>query len=202
MAHHFIALEQRLCRASSWQSGLVEAFGPLEARKAGALLRVWACISAVFVILGCTSTKMLPRGASSALVGSELPEFRHKTLRGESLHSAAFRGRPLVVKFFADYCEPCKRTLPAMERMHRERPDVAFVGVSEDDHAMTAERTVAAYALSFPVLHDAGKELSERFRIRALPATFVIDRHGVVRWVGGPEQSEHDVAEAIRMVAE
>jgi peroxiredoxin len=145
---------------------------------------------------------MLPQGATNGLVGNALPEFRGATLAGTELDSAELRGKPVVVKFFAEYCVPCQRTLPAVERLHRARPDVAFVGVSEDDRAATAEAIVKEYGLSFPVLHDASKELMQSFRIRELPATFVVDRHGVVRWVAGPSQSERDLDEALRLVAE
>jgi peroxiredoxin len=145
---------------------------------------------------------MLPQGATNALVGHALPSFRGATLSGGDFDSAELRGKPVVIKFFAEYCVPCQRTLPAAERLHRSRPDVAFVGVSEDDRAATAEAIVTKYGLSFPVLHDASKQLMETFRVRELPATFVVDRHGVVRWVAGPAQSERDLDEAVRLVAE
>jgi peroxiredoxin len=145
---------------------------------------------------------MLPQSATNALVGSELPDFRGATLAGAELDSVDLRGKPVVIKFFAEYCVPCQRTLPAVERLHRARPDVAFVGVSEDDLAATAGDIVAKYGLSFPVVHDASKELMQSFRVRELPATFVVDRHGVVRWVAGPAQTEQDLDEALRLVAE
>ena len=145
---------------------------------------------------------MLPQGATNALVGEELPAFRGATLTGAALDSEELRGKPVVIKFFAEYCVPCQRTLPAVERLRRARPDVAFVGVSEDDRAATAAAIVTKYGLSFPVLHDASKQLMETFRIRELPATFVVDRQGVVRWVAGPAQSERDLDEALRLVAE
>ncbi|HVJ21588.1 MAG TPA: TlpA disulfide reductase family protein, partial [Polyangiaceae bacterium] len=105
-------------------------------------------------------------------------------------------------KFFAEYCEPCKRTLPAAERLHHEHPEVTFVGVSADDYAATARAIRKLYGLSFPIVHDTGRSLQGRFRVTELPVTFVVDRAGVVRWVGGPAQSEKDLAQAIEVLRE
>lgn len=105
-----------------------------------------------------------------------------------------------MVKFFAKYCEPCTRTLPAAEQLHRKHPKVAFVGVSEDEYPSDAEELIASYGLSFPVIYDRGNVLAGRFRVTEMPATFVVDRAGIVRWVGGPGQSEDDLTAALAAV--
>ncbi len=105
------------------------------------------------------------------------------------------------MKFFADYCAPCKRTLPAAERLHEQNPGVAFIGVSEDSDPATARALVRRMGLSFPVVRDQDNVLAGRFRVTAMPITFVIDRRGVVRWVGGPAQTEPELAQAIAAVA-
>jgi peroxiredoxin len=126
-----------------------------------------------------------------------MPDFRRRTLAGSELDTKALRGRVVVVKFFAEYCAPCTRTLPAVENLSRELESVQFIGVSEDERRATAESLVERYRLSFPVVHDAGQVLSGRYRVSDLPSTFVIDRHGNVRWVGGAEQTEADLKRAI-----
>ena len=194
------AVSSALPSGPSWQSDAAEAISPRAVLQRACTLLAGVSFAA---ISGCASAPpMLPQGATNALVGDALPDFRGATLSGAELDSVELRGKPVVIKFFAEYCVPCQRTLPAVERLHRARPDVAFVGVSEDDRAATAGEIVAKYGLSFPVLHDASKELMQSFRVRELPATFVVDRHGVVRWVAGPAQSERDLDEALRLVAE
>jgi thiol-disulfide isomerase/thioredoxin len=64
------------------------------------------------------------------------PSIKRRTLSGESVDTKALAGRVVVVKFFAEYCAPCKKTLPAAQAL--AHPDVAFIGVSEDEHASTA----------------------------------------------------------------
>jgi peroxiredoxin len=144
----------------------------------------------------------MPASAASPLAAKPLPDFQRRTLRGETIDTKAMRGRVVVVKFFAKYCEPCKRTLPAMQKLSRDRADVAFVGVAEDERASDVQEVVDSYGLSFPIVHDQGNVLSGRYRVTDMPVTFVADRQGVVRWVGGPGQSEDDLARAVAAAAE
>jgi peroxiredoxin len=158
-------------------------------------------VSAFASALSCSSAKAnAPPSAPSPLSGKPLPDFRRPTLAGERVDTQALRGHVIVVKFFADYCEPCKRTLPAVERLSRELTDASFIGVSEDEYRATAESVVARYRLTFPVVHDAGQVLSGRFRVSDLPATFVAGRDGTIHWVGGASQTEDDLRAAIESV--
>ena len=92
---------------------------------------------------------------------------------------------------------PCKATLPAAERLHEAHPEVLFVGIDEDDTTDTARTVVQRFGLTFPVIHDTDNVLSGRFRVSAMPMTFVADGSGVVRWVGGDGQTEDDLRRAV-----
>jgi thiol-disulfide isomerase/thioredoxin len=134
-------------------------------------------------------------------LSKELPAFHRPTIDGRGFDTVLLRGKPVVVKFFAQYCEPCKKTLPAAERLHRDNPDVTFVGIDVDDYSTTAMKMTSAYGLTFPVIHDTGQVLKGRFRVADLPVTFVADRQGVVRWIGGPGQTERDLEQALGAVS-
>ena len=83
--------------------------------------------------------------------------------------SAARSGRVLVIDFFAAYCRPCQRTLPALEALHRREPELSIVGVSLDETRRRRAQSVARHHLTFPVVHDAGNVLAGRFRVTELP---------------------------------
>lgn len=138
-----------------------------------------------------------PPSAPSPLAQQSVPDFARPTLAGARVDTEQLRGKVVVIKFFAKYCEPCKRTLPAAQALHRKHPGVAFVGVSEDEYASDAQALVDGYGLTFPVVHDQGNVLAGRFRVSEMPVTFVVDAQGVVQWVGGPGQDEDDLAAAI-----
>jgi peroxiredoxin len=103
----------------------------------------------------------------------------------------------VVIDFFAAYCAPCARSLPSIEALHRSMPDVVVLGVSEDDDTAGAQRMVERHGLTFPVIHDASHLLAGRFRVSDLPASFVVDPRGVVRWHGDGENGD-DIGAVVR----
>lgn len=145
----------------------------------------------------------MPPSAASPVFEASMPDFSRRTIAGQQLDTAAMHGDEgtvVVVKFFAKYCEPCKRTLPAAQKLSTKYPDVHWIGISEDEYASDAQAMVDGFGLGFPVVHDQGNVLSGRFRVTEMPATFVADRQGVVRWVGGPGQTERELEQAIAFV--
>ncbi len=147
--------------------------------------------------MGCASNDPPPPSAPSPLADTKAPTFARDTLAGGRIDTATLVGTVTVVKFFAEYCEPCKRTLPAAQRLHEKMDDVAFVGVSEDERSSDALSLVDSYGLTFPVVLDRDNVLAGRFRVSELPVTFVIDASGTVAWVGGPGHDERALRSAI-----
>jgi len=79
----------------------------------------------------------------------------------------------------------------------KEGTDVVVVGISEDEDAALALDQVARYGLSFPVILDSGNVLAGRFRVTEMPVSFLADRDGRIVWVGGPEQGEDALENAV-----
>ena len=131
-----------------------------------------------------------PRSAAHALLAKNAPELKRRTLDGATVDTAKLRGKVVVVKFFAKYCEPCKRTLPLARAFAEKHPEVAVIGVAEDESEADARAVVAEYGLGFPVVHDQGNIVAGRFRVKELPVVFVVDGQGVLRWVGSSEQAD------------
>lgn len=162
----------------------------------------WLCVAALAGVLSGGCTPALAPGADLAthpLVGAHLPALESaSTLDGQRLEAAG--GRPVVVKFFASYCRPCMRSLPEVERIHEEHPDVLVIGVDEDDRPETAGEVVRRFGLTFPVVHDDLNVIQARFQVETLPTTFVSDRAGTIRWVGhGASQPIAPAVEAARI---
>mgnify|MGYP003875041901 CR=1 FL=1 len=149
-------------------------------------------------LVACAAKGPPPPSSPSPLAGAQAPQFSRDTLDGRNVDTEALAGKVWVVKFFAEYCEPCKRTLPEAQRLHERYDDVAFIGVSEDERQDAAVSLIRTYGLTFPVVLDRGNVLSGRFRVSELPITFVVDATGTVRWVGGPEQDDNALERAIR----
>lgn len=117
--------------------------------------------------------------SSSLEVGAPLPPLTALDLEGRS-RTVTSTGRPLVVSFWATWCEPCREELDVLARLHASQdPAAEVVAVSVDDRP-TSE--VAAFVererLDLPVLHDASDRAGARFGVPPLPATFVFDAAG------------------------
>jgi cytochrome c biogenesis protein CcmG, thiol:disulfide interchange protein DsbE len=138
-----------------------------------------------------------PPSSASTLLGKAAPAFRRDALDGTSVDLAGARGKVVVVKFVAKYCEPCARSLPAIERLHAAHPEIMIVGVAEDEHEADARALVSTFNLSFQVVHDRENVLAARYRVRDLPVTYVLDGRGSIAWVGGPEKTEDELVRAI-----
>ena len=137
-----------------------------------------------------------PPSTPSTLLGKPAPTFKRDAVDGSHV-AVAEPGKVVVVKFIATYCEPCVRTLPAIEKLHARHPEIAIVGVSEDERESQAKELATKYGLTFPVVHDVQQVLAARYRVTDLPVTYVLDGKGNVAWVGGPEKTETELVRAI-----
>jgi cytochrome c biogenesis protein CcmG/thiol:disulfide interchange protein DsbE len=93
---------------------------------------------------------------------------------------ADYRGRVVVLNFWASWCPPCVDELPMLERTQRriERRGATVLGVSYKDIPEDALGFVRRFHLSYPSLRDRDGEFAERYGSTAFPETFVIDRRG------------------------
>ena len=123
-------------------------------------------------------------------VGAVAPAFTLRRLAGPGKVSlASYRGKPVVLNFWASWCEPCKSEAAVLERdwtSYRNR-GVVFLGVDYHDLASDARRFVSAHALTFTMLQDGSGSVTGRYGISQVPETYVLDRQGrVVAHLAGP----------------
>jgi cytochrome c biogenesis protein CcmG, thiol:disulfide interchange protein DsbE len=157
-----------------------------------------ACVASV----SCGSSSGPPPSSTpSHLLARPLPDVRRPAVGGEEVDLARLRGRVVLIDFFAENCGPCARSLPAVEALHQAMPELSVIGISEDEDAAGARRMVERFGLTFPVVHDAQHVLAGRFRVTAMPATFVADAAGVVRWRGSQAHDEGELRAVIEGVA-
>lgn len=123
--------------------------------------------------------------ASSGLTGQPAPDFALKSSTGENLRLSEYRGDVVMINFWATWCGPCRQEMPLLDELYSRYQRVGFslLGINIDDDSRRAIDMASELGVSFPVLFDAGKDVSELYAVEAMPATVLVDREGNVRSV-------------------
>jgi thiol-disulfide isomerase/thioredoxin len=117
------------------------------------------------------------------LKGKQAPDFTLKGLDGKTLSLSSFRGRPVVLNFWATWCGPCKVEMPWFEEFSKKYADRGLVvlGVANDDASPAAIKRVAdKIAVTYPIFLKDGHVVKAYGGLEYLPETFYIDPQGNV----------------------
>lgn len=110
---------------------------------------------------------------------SPAPELAGAVLVPPAVSLTGLRGTPVVVNFWASWCDPCRREAPELARFARERPGGArLVGVDYQDRRKDALAFVREFNFQFSIVRDPDGKLGDRYGIPGLPTTYVIDTQG------------------------
>jgi cytochrome c biogenesis protein CcmG, thiol:disulfide interchange protein DsbE len=106
---------------------------------------------------------------------------------GQQVALSRYQGKPLIVNFFASWCEPCKTETPLLAKFYRaEKGKVALVGLDENDTVGNATSFTRADGVSYPVGWDPHFSVASAFDVNALPQTFFLNaRHQIVDRIFG-----------------
>lgn len=139
--------------------------------------------------LACTSGGDSSSGRATGgrvEVGAPAPSYRAVALNGDSVSLAAQRGKVVLFNVWATWCHPCRDEIPELQALHvKYQPrGLELVGVSVDaegsDEAIKA--FMKDFEMTYPVWRDPDERVSAQFLVVGVPATFLIDRDGVLRW--------------------
>jgi peroxiredoxin len=108
--------------------------------------------------------------------GPAKPDFSLQNLNGENVPLTTFKGRTVLVHFFATWCEPCREELPALNRfLQRSAPNASVVAISVAEVDPRVKRFFEAMPVNFPVLLDRDRAIAKSWKISTLPTTYVLD---------------------------
>lgn len=109
------------------------------------------------------------------------------------LRLADFRGKIVVLNFWASWCSPCKKEAPVLMRVHErlQKSDLGTVlGVTYQDDPVKSRAFKEKFALTYPSVEDPGRVLAQQYGVSQVPETFVIDREGRVRQIAYGEVTD------------
>jgi thiol-disulfide isomerase/thioredoxin len=107
----------------------------------------------------------------------------------------------VLVDFWATWCDPCKESIPAYEKLYAEQKESGFVvvGIDEDDEKADVAVFVRKNSIVYPLLRDPRRAAYDSFHVRGLPTAFLIDADGriVRRWDSFNEGTVYEIGQAL-----
>jgi peroxiredoxin len=150
-----------------------------------------------------TATPAMPMSSRTMLA----PDFSLRDLDGNVQHLSSFRGRVVLLNFWATWCLPCQTEMPMMEALYQAYKDHGFevVAVSSDaPGAEVVQPFVSQQQVSFTTLLDASGQVTRLYGVTSLPTTYLLDREGrlVTVEIGGHDWSAAGARALIRSLLE
>ena len=146
-------------------------------------------VGSAFILCATAFCLLVPATATLAAelkpwISASPPAFELKDLSGRNHRLADYRGKVVLVNFWATWCEPCRNEMPAIEMLKEKfagRP-FAVLGVNVDEPEARIRKFLSLVPLSFPVLLDREGKLTRAWKVRVLPASFLVGPDGKVRY--------------------
>jgi peroxiredoxin len=136
-------------------------------------------------------------------IGAPAPSYRAVSLSGDSVSLAGFRGKTVLLNVWATWCHPCREEIPELQAIHERYKSrgLELVGVSidADGNDEAIRQFMSDFRMTYPIWRDPDERVSTRFLVVGVPATFLIDGQGVLRWrkTGPIEPGDSSLVSAI-----
>jgi cytochrome c biogenesis protein CcmG/thiol:disulfide interchange protein DsbE len=148
--------------------------------------RVMAALVSLVALAACARGEGSGTAATTVAVGAPAPAYTATTVAGAPVSLADLRGRVVLLNIWATWCKPCRQEMPALDTLQRRHgaSGLTVVGVSIDEPG--ARDRIAPFArelgASYTLWHDPADRVSPTFLAVGVPASYLIDRTGILRW--------------------
>lgn len=173
--------------------------------------RIWLAALMTALVLGlaltgCSRSSASPDGAEEGYnVGNLAPGFGLQTPGGQTISLNDFRGRPVLLNFWATWCPPCRAEMPLLQRIADNKAlsekGLVVVGVDLGETPATVDAFMKSNGYSFTVVLDRDQIVGEHYNVGGIPTTFFIDKDGIIREVRvGAFASEAQILAGLRKI--
>jgi cytochrome c biogenesis protein CcmG, thiol:disulfide interchange protein DsbE len=146
--------------------------------------RTFIAVLGVLAVVGLLVFGLVSKGSSRLEIGAAVPTAPIPRLEGEGSESLAdYRGRWVLVNFWASWCIPCRAESPELEEFQRRHggPRFTVLGIDTQDLSDDARAFVERYGLSYPQLRDGNGDIADEYGTTGVPETFLVDPAGKLR---------------------
>lgn len=162
-------------------------------------------LTSVLLVMGCQPLSEPPTTTSSTgpLKGNLAPDFQLQDFDGQTISLSNLRGKPVLLNFWATWCGPCVHEMPFIQQIYEEwsGKGLVLLTINVRETSSKAKAFMKSHDLSFPVLLDTRGSVADKYYIRGIPTTFLIDKDGLIAgYKVGAFQSKEEIEAGIREV--
>ena len=142
-------------------------------------------------------------GSRVPAVGMQAEDFQLADLDGKTQSLSQYRGKIVLVNFWATWCKPCTTEMPAMQAIYDKLHDKGFVvlAVNELEDDAKVREHIKQYGHTFPVLMDRDNKVANQFGVFGLPVSVFIDQEGLVQeYIKGGLLTEDKIYQTIQRI--
>lgn len=158
-------------------------------------MKKYIIIAVLFLLVGwvvysnVNQNKGVANSATDAKVGTKkgdtAPDFTLTTSDGKTVKLSDYRGKKVILNFWATWCPPCRAEIPDMVKFYEANKDkgIVILGVNLTNSERTpgsVPQFITDYKISYPVLMDETGEVGDRYRVSAIPTTYILDSNGTI----------------------
>jgi len=140
------------------------------------------------IVLIVLTLGLLMTGCSSGtnqqpVIGKPAPNFKLQSLDGQSISLSDFRGKPVLINFWATWCGPCRIEMPYLQQIYEEwhGKGMVVLTINIGESSSQIKEFMQSQGLSLPVLLDKGGSVAQKYNILGIPTTFFLDKDGVIQ---------------------
>ena len=154
-------------------------------------MRRAVAVMLAIAVTACGRGEATDDSATAALpekpdVGFRAPAYSAVSLAGDSVSLSTYRGKVVLLNAWATWCGPCRQEIPELRALHQKysKDGLTVIGVTVDAEGTNTQIQdfVKEFRMDYPLWHDPNERISAQYAIMGLPASFLIDRRGIVRW--------------------
>lgn len=152
----------------------------------------------------CVAVAGCDRGSHPARIGIAAPDFTVSD-GARTVHLNSYRGRVVVLNFWASWCQPCVEELPSLLQMQHDLPQVTVLAVSADEDPAAYQRFLVEHQVDLLTVRDAAQKSSALYMTPVngtflFPETYIIDRNGILqrKFVGAQNWTSPEILDYLR----
>jgi len=164
---------------------------------------VFVVIALLVALVGLPAFDGWSMGSRVPTVGMQSEDFSLIDLEGKSQSLSQYRGKIVLVNFWATWCKPCTTEMPAMQKIYDKLRDKGFVvlAVNELEDDAKVREHIKQYGHTFPVLMDRDNKVANQFGVFGLPVSVFIDEKGIIQeYIKGGLLTEQKIDETVARI--